>query len=177
MGALVLKKFDVNHEATDHDNCLHVIGRQEGILAFFLSLMKIDPTTEIKCNDHRVEVTQASFFGRQTVNIPIVAMTAVIGGYQKPKALFFTIIAVLFIGVSSAFEAGFYAFLGAAVVALIMGIFYFLKKEMSLYVQNGGDVLWGLAFKRSVIEGVTVDIEKVNESVSLINKKVLALRN
>ena len=129
MGALVLKKFDVNHEASGQEDCLHVIGRQEGVIAFFLSLMKIDPTTEIKCNDLRVEVTQASFFGRQTINIPIVATTAVIGGYQKPKALFFAMIATLFFGCIASIEAGFDAFLGAAVLALIMGILYILKNK------------------------------------------------
>ena len=94
MAALVLKKFVVNPQATGEEDCIHVIGRQQGVLAFFLSLMKIDPNTEIKCNDERVEVIQSSFFGRQTVNIPIRAMTGVVGGYQKPKSLFFATIIV-----------------------------------------------------------------------------------
>ena len=62
MAALVLKKFVINQHATGEEDCLHVIGRQEGISSFLLSLMKIDPNTEIKCNDERVEVTQSSFF-------------------------------------------------------------------------------------------------------------------
>ena len=125
----------------------------------------------------RVEVTQASFFGRQTVNIPIVAMTGVIGGYQKPKPLFFAAIIILIGGISTSVEAGVGAFLGALVLSSILAVFYVLKKEMSLYVQNGGDVLWGLAFKRSVIEGIPVDIEKVNKAIAIINQKVLAIRN
>lgn len=173
MGALVLKKFYLNKEATNGEECLHVVGRQGGVVAFLLSLMKIDPTTEIKCNDERVEVTQSSFFGRQTINIPLVAMTGVIGGFQKPKALFFTIIAVLFGGVFLSVEVGAGAFIGSLVIATILTVIYMLKQEMVLNVQNGGDILWGLSFKRSVIENVTVDIDKVNEAISLINKSVL----
>ena len=37
--------------------------------------------------------------------------------------------------------------------------------------------MWGLSFKRSVIEGVALEIDKVNESVELINGKVLSLRS
>jgi len=136
--------------------------------------MKIDPTTEIKCNDERVEVTQSSFFGRQTINIPLVAMTGVIGGFQKPKSLFFAIIAVLFGGVSLSVEAGASAAIASLVIAAVLTAIYMLKQEMALNVQNGGDTLWGLSFKRSVIENVTVDIDKVNEAVYLINKNVLA---
>ncbi|WP_139163983.1 hypothetical protein [Desulfoluna spongiiphila] len=174
MGALVLKKFHLNNEAKNGEDCLHVIGRQGGVVAFLLSLMKIDPTTEIKCNDERVEVTQSSFFGRQTINIPLVAMTGVIGGFQKPKALFFAIIAVLFGGVSLSVEAGAGAAIASLVIAAVLAAIYVLKQEMALNVQNGGDTLWGLSFKRSVIENVTVDIDKVNEAVYLINKNVLA---
>jgi hypothetical protein len=175
---LVLKHFDVKPEAVGQADCLHIIGRQAGLIGFFLSLMKIDPTTELKCNDYRAEVTRGSFFGRLTISIPIGATTAVIGGYQKPKALFFAMIATLLLGIFVSIDSGSYAFLlGAVVVTLIMGVFYILKKEMSVFVQNGGDAMWGLSFKRSVIEGVAVEIDKVNESVELINGKVLSLRS
>ncbi len=174
MSALVLKKFYLNKEANNGEESLHVVGRQGGVVAFLLSLMKIDPTTEIKCNDERVEVTQSSFFGRQTINIPLVAMTGVIGGFQKPKSLFFAILAVLIGGISLSVEAGMGAAIASFVIAAILTVIYMLKQEMALNVQNGGDTLWGLSFKRSVIENVTIDIDKVNEAVSLINKNVLA---
>jgi hypothetical protein len=59
------------------------------------------------------------------------------------------------------------------IAALVWFVLYALKKEMSLGVQNGGDNIAGLSFGRSVIEGVDVDINKVNETVSLLARVVL----
>lgn len=173
MSALTLKKFHVNSQATGQEEAVHVIGRQGGILAFLLSLMKIDPVTELKCNDERVEVTQSSFFGRQTIFIPHGAVTGIVGGFKKPKSLFLTMIFVLFFGATASVELGAGVLLGALVISLILFIYYILKKEMALHVQNGGDTLWGLSFKRSVIENVAIDINKVNETIRVINWKVM----
>lgn len=177
MVALVLKKFEINENANGDEDCIHIVGRQAGIMAWLLSLMKIDPSTEILCNDQRVEVTQASFFGRQTIHIPMLAVTGIVGGYKKPKSLFMTIPIVLIFGFSTAGQTGsIIAAIISIIIAAIIFVAYILKKEMSLYVQNGGDTLWGLTFKSSVIENVTVDINKVNEVITLITQKTLASR-
>lgn len=62
---------------------------------------------------------------------------------------------------------------GMFVLAILFWIFYFLKKDMNLSIQNGGDLDYGLVFKRSVIENVTVDIKKVKQASLLVNAAVL----
>ena len=175
MSALSLKQFKVNPTAKWPEETVHVIGRQSGLLAFFLSLMKIDPITELKCNNTRIEVTEASFFGRQTVTIPHSAVTGIVGGFKKPKLLFYLIVALVCIGLYSLLipDVGFIITSCCLVSSLILAVLYFLSREMGLHVQNGGDNLWGLKFKRSVIENVAVDINKVNETVGVLNAKIL----
>ena len=178
MGALVLKKFDIKSDATGKNDCIHVVGRQSGLIAFFMSLAKIDPTTEIKCNDERIEVTKSSFFGQQSICMPIAAVTGIIGGYTKPKSLLFGMLPVMFVGFSLAQPMrSSVPILVAVVLCIVMFVMYMLKKEMSLFAQNGGDTLWGLTFKRSIIEGVDVDSQKVNTAVGLMNSRVIQLHS
>jgi hypothetical protein len=175
MATLVLKKFNLNYNPTSlQDDVVHVIGRQAGILGFLLSLAKIDPITEIKVNSERVEFRQASFFGQTTLTTPIPAITGIMGGYTKPKTLFFSTILFAILGLVAATE-GVGMLIACWLISLILFILYILKKDMSLYLQNGGDNLWGLTFKRSIIENVAVDINKVNEAVQLINDRVLSI--
>jgi hypothetical protein len=48
-------------------------------------------------------------------------------------------------------------------------VVYALRKQVGLHVQNGGDKLYGLAFTESVIEGVDVDIARVEDTIRIIN--------
>jgi hypothetical protein len=174
MAALALKQFSINQGAQNQEEYLQIVGRRGGLMAFLLSLMKIDPTTQLKCNDERVEVIQSSFFGRQTLSIPITAITGIIGGYRKPKGLLAAMPIVLILGGTMIEPAGSMApLLAALVIVAIMFVFYILKRELSIYVQNGGDAHWGLSFNRSVIENVPVDIKKVDEAIALVNARIL----
>jgi hypothetical protein len=178
MTALALKRFDINESAAGQEESLHVTGRQAGLMAFLMSLAKIDPITEIKCNDERIQVVQSSFFGRQTIDIPIGAVTGIVGGHKKPRGFLVAIPIVLILGGSMTGSAeSAIPILVALVISVILFIFYIVKKEMALYVQNGGDALWGLSFNRNVIEGVAIDNEKVDRAIKLINRKVLNRSN
>ncbi len=177
MSALVLKRFTVNRDAQPGEDCVCVIGRQAGLIAFILSIMNVDPLTKLKCSDERIQVVTSSFFGQQSMTIPTAAIAGIVGGYQKPKALLVAICLVLV--ASGAMSGGAESVIPFAVglgISLVLFVAYILNKEMSLFVQNGGDHMWGLKFKRSVIENVPVDVASVNEAVALINSKVLAAR-
>jgi len=52
-------------------------------------------------------------------------------------------------------------------------IAYYLGKNMSLGIESSGGLGLGLTFKRSVIEGVTVDSEKVRQVVMLVRELVI----
>ncbi|MAO84411.1 MAG: hypothetical protein CMH50_11100 [Myxococcales bacterium] len=186
MAALVLKKFEVYQQPHGGEYVV-VHGRQPGLFAYLLSLIGIDPTTVFKCSSERIEVSQGSFFGQTKMTIPLAAVTGIQAGFTKSKSALYLFVFFTVLGLAGLFEwatAGdttygvpapspipgmFLLFLAA-----IFGLAYVLKKQMSLYVLNGGDKYWGLDFSRSVIEGVKVDIQKVDDTVELINRLVLA---
>ena len=172
MPALVLKKFEVHQDPPDKEYVV-VHGRQPGLVDYLLSLIGIDPTTVFRCSSERIEVSEGSFFGQTKMTIPLAAVTGIQAGYTKSKPLLFSSIFFAISGLGSLFDS-FYAGLFMILIAAVLTIFYVLGRQMSLYVLNGGDKVWGLDFRRSVIEGVNVDLDKVNETVELINGLVLA---
>jgi hypothetical protein len=54
--------------------------------------------------------------------------------------------------------------------ALITG--YAFSKRLILTVETSGGMVVGLAFKRSVIENVAVDIAEVQRAIALINRVI-----
>jgi hypothetical protein len=170
--ALVLKRFHLDPSAANGE-FIEIHGRKPGLVAFLLAMIGIDPTTVFKCSAERIEVKQASVFGAQAMTIPLAAVTGIVGGHTKPVQ-YLAIAGVFFLMALGALtQKSFVAFIVLAVLGLLCGVAYMIKKQMGLHVQNGGDRLYGLEFNRSMIEGVDVDIARVNETIRLINGLVL----
>jgi len=107
------------------------------------------------------------------MTIPLPATSGISGGYTKPFRLL-VMAGVVFVGsIILGANAGATSLLIGIAVSGALLLAYVLKKEMGLHVQNGGDKLWGLNFKGSVIENVAVDIDRVKQAVELINVAVL----
>lgn len=171
-GTLVLKKFSVNADAKE-EPLVEIAGRVSGVISFFLTVIGIDPTTHLKCFHDRIEFREASLFGEQNMTIPLPATSGISGGYTKPFRLL-VMAGVVFVGsIILGANAGATSLLIGIAVSGALLLAYVLKKEMGLHVQNGGDKLWGLNFKGSVIENVVVDIDRVKQAVELINVAVL----
>jgi hypothetical protein len=170
---LVLKKFKVNQGATEEEAAVDVVGRPAGIFGFILSTTGIDSTTYLRVFHDRIEFREASFFGEQTSVFPLDAITAVRGGHAKPLGLLINGAILVVLGFPLlVFLIGFLMI----PIGIVMIVFYFLGKSLNLEIANGGDVFSGLAFRRSVIENVTVDIDRVKEARDLIYQYVAKSR-
>ncbi len=64
------------------------------------------------------------------------------------------------------------ALLAAAVGFGICLLIYHFSKRLTIGVSCGEDTI-GLSFKRSIIEGVTVDVERVKQMIEILNKRIL----
>ena len=172
MSNLVLKHFYAGNGKNEAGFFIDVLGRQSGLLAFLLSLMKIDPTVSLQVNERGVFYKAGSFFGQTTLYFPISQISATQSGWGKPKKLFFASVGIAVFGLIASIEAGFAAFVMAEIVAAILFILYVLKKSLFMGVASGGDSFYSLEFKRSIIENVAVDEAKVNEAVTILNALV-----
>jgi hypothetical protein len=174
VNALVLKKFEIN-QASSADKIIHIVGRKSGFFAFLLTILGLDATTSLRCTRDSVEYKSSSLFGETSVTIPLNQVTGIVGGYKKPIEMlivagisFWTSVVLGLIA-----RNGFIFFSAGVVIPLILIIQYLYGKTMNLGVQNGGDKVYGLEFKKGLIEGVAVDIQLVKDSINLLNNSVL----
>ena len=165
MQPLVLKEWKANNQPIDNDgNLIRITGRQGGLIAWFLALLKIDPTTSIKVSKDRVEFASSSLSGTEYRMIPISSVCSTYYGYHKPWKQALAILGLfIFLAfmIGANLQSGGGAFVAFAIFfivgAAIALLYYFLSRTLTLgFVEHSG-VVSGIRFKRSVIEGVDVN--------------------
>ena len=168
MSALVLKQWMAHEEPVDRDgNYIVISGRESGLIAWFLALVGVDPTTTIKVSLKRVEFRASSLSGTNNRMIPLQGLCSTYYGYHKPwkKALgTFALLMWLVLSLGSALAQadaagsayGTFIF-GTLISAGISLAYYFLNRTLTFgFVENSG-VISGIMFKRSVIENIDVN--------------------
>lgn len=158
--ALVVKKWFVSKQADEQGNYVHIIGREAGFFGWILSLMKIDPTTELEIKKNLIIFTSSSFSGKEKHITPIKSVCSTYYSYKKPWQLS-VIIAVTFL-----------PFFG---IGLILGLlyYYFNKQFVVAFIENAGWV-GSFAFKPSAMEGQDIDEKRASEVVSIIRALIEA---
>ena len=107
------------------------------------------------------------------VSTPLANIGAFVGGYKKPFwALVFSGL-MLFAGLSFAFTEDGGALFGIfAFLALVGLLYYYLQKTMFMGFETSGGGTYGFAFKASVLEGVGVDIKRVESTIAYVNSLI-----
>ena len=156
--ALVIKKWYASKSVDQDGNYVHLVGREGGLLAWFLALMGIDPTTEIEIKDNLIIFTEGSLEGSQKRVIPMKSVCSAYYGYVKPWKTALVIGAVLT------------PFFG---IGLLLGpLYYFLNKSLSIGVIETSGWVGGFTFKRSVVEGQNIDEKKAYEVIDIVRALV-----
>jgi hypothetical protein len=158
--ALVLKKWHASNSANESGDFVHLVGREAGLFAWILSIIGIDPTTEIQIKDNLIIFHAGSLAGQEKRIIPIKSLTSAFYGYQKPwkeaLAIGVLLTPVFFIG-------------------LIAGpLYYFLNKKLTVGVVEASGWSGGFSFKRSVIEGKNIDEKSAYEVINIIRQLIEA---
>lgn len=164
--ALVIKKWYASSTPNQEGNFVHLVGREAGLFAWLLSVIGIDPTTEVEIKDKVIVFTAGSLSGKQKRVIPMLSVCSAYYGYVKPwqMAVMLGMIALALTAVTP------YAALG-----LIVGpLYYFLNKELTVGVVENSSWIGGFAFKRSVIEGQNIDEQKAYEVIEIIRALIEA---
>lgn len=179
MQPLVIKEWKANSQPVDSEgNYVSITGRQGGLIAWVLAILKIDPTTTIKVSPDRVEFSCASLSGTEYRMIPILSVCSTYYGYFKPWKSALAIVALFAffaVQLAAASQSGAAAFILFLIGVGISVIYYFLSRTLTLgFVEHSG-VVNGIRFKRSVIEGIEISQEQGNHickvTQSLIESK------
>lgn len=152
--ALVVKKWYASGTPNEQGAFVHLVGREAGLLSWFLALLGFDPTTEIEVKENIILFSAASLNGKVKRVIPMKSLTSAFYGYEKPlkEAIVLTIVflPVLFLGL------------------LIGPLYYFLNKKLTVGVVEASGWSGGFSFKRSVIEGQNITEEQAYHVIELI---------
>ncbi|HIV69749.1 MAG TPA: hypothetical protein H9903_02330 [Candidatus Aquabacterium excrementipullorum] len=152
--ALVIKKWHASTTPNEKGNYVHLIGREAGLFAWFLSVLGLDPTTEVEIKKDLIIFSAASLSGRTTRVIPMKSLTSAFYGYEKPwkeAVLLGLILSPLFF------------------IGLLVGpLYYFLNKTLAIGVVEASGWNGGFAFKRSVIEGQNIDEKQAYKVIDIV---------
>ena len=180
--ALALRKFNVTGAASKQEApVIEIEGRKPGLIAFVLTMMGIDTTTSLLVTPRDIRFRKGSLYGEITSMMPMTAVASAHAGFAKPIGYLIAAGAIVVGSISAGAGAasqhgtsgGGLIFLAGLVLAAIFVVAYFLSKKMAVFVESSGGTTFGLVFKPSVIEGVTVDIEKVKTVVDMIRELVI----
>ena len=152
--ALVLKKWYASSSPNADGNYVHLVGREAGLFAWLLSLLGIDPTTEVEIKDDLIVFSAGSLSGKERRVIPMRSVCSAYYGYEKPwkAALVIGLLLMPFF------------FLGL----LVGPLYYVLNKKLSVGIVEMSGWIGGFAFKRSVIEGQNIDEQKAYEVINIV---------
>lgn len=187
--AYVIKYWYANNQPDSDGNYVLIQGRREGLFSWLLSLIKIEPSVEIRVTRNEVRFSEGSFQGRSEGITPMRGICSTLYGFEKPffKALVLcfvlgSVFTVLGFGLGQGMGgtgAGvFLALVGFVVALIIAAVAYFLGKVFTVgFVANSGEICW-IRFKKSIIEGQEIN-EQQAEYVSqlmlhLIESKITA---
>jgi hypothetical protein len=173
---LVLQKFDIDAQA----GTVNIIGRAPGIMSWLFAKIGLDATTSLSCDPTQVSFRTSSLRGEKTSGIAMPAVASVVAGYSKPIGFLILAGLLLLGGIGSSasmamegMDGGGMAFGVSLVLAIVCVVAYALQKSIVLAVETSGGAMFGLTFKRSVMEGVAMDVTKAQAAMAVINTNVV----
>ena len=107
------------------------------------------------------------------VTAALTSVGAFLGGYRKPIVYLFSAALFFFGGliteIAMSFETGGIVLGIGFVVALVNVVLYIFMKEMYIGFETAGGDKHTLVFKQAMIEGISVDIARVNSVIEMVN--------
>lgn len=165
--ALVIKRWECSREANEQGNYVHLVGREGGLISWLLSLVGIDPVSEVEVKEDLIKFTSSSLAGKEMRIIPIKSLTSAYYSYEKPWKIAIVIFIVGFFLIPTNI------FLGL-LVCIASVVYYVLNKNLAVAVVEASGWSGAFAFKRSIIEGQNIDEEAGYEVIEVIRQRIEA---
>lgn len=172
---LVLRRFQIDETGATGAHVL-IEAREAGLISFILTLIGLDPNSSLKVTRGSISFRTSSVFGSSQVSTPLPNLGAFVGGYKKPFFALVLSAITLFFGFF--FFGMFYGDFGLILTltlwacSLVSLVYYLLNKVMFIGFETSGGGTYGFAFKASVIEGVGIDINRVEQTIDYVNSLI-----
>lgn len=165
--AFVIKSWKVSRQPAVNENYIEISGRAGGIFAWMLNSLGISPTVRLLVREDRVMFQKGSLEGSLNVITPLENLCSTFYAFRRPwkEAVVLGIIvgAITF-------------FLFAIPGILLALLYYVLNKTLSIGFTDTGGRSYEIPFKRSVIEGKSLDEDEAAQTCELMQSLVDARR-
>jgi len=169
---LVVKKFDVD-ESMESETVISIVGRQAGIYAWFLSILKIDDETSLTVYRNRIEFKSTTLYGHTLQITPLFSVASTSCGYVNPAGPLIIAVLAFLTGVAMTFiDGGIGYFLVGLLIAAAFVYIYIKEKNLMISVESNGGTIMQLYFIGSPVESVYVDLPKIRRTIEIINDLV-----
>jgi hypothetical protein len=172
---LVLREFQINAHATE-GAVITIRGRVSGLIAWLLTLVDIDTETTLTVTTDRFSLQRASLSGRQVVQAPLATIASTHSAYYQPvwallMAAWFALAGLVAAALDRSDESGAKEkdLLAGLIIAVVFMVIFRLGRKISIFIESGGGKYYGVAFKPSVIEGVSVDLDTALRVSAILN--------
>ena len=166
---LVLRQFSINKDPSDLP-ALEIVGRAGGLIAWLLTQMKLNTLTTLKLQGEELSVVYGSLSGETHTVIPVSAIESTQCGHSKTLLYLYLGVIVLALGLTTGDMA---RILISAIIAAVFFAIYYFSNRMFISV-SAGDRTETIAYKKGLVDGASVDLERTLEAIAVINESVLA---
>lgn len=171
---LVLRRFAVT-DVPPAPPQIEIVGRASGLVGYLLTVLGLEAETTFTMQYDEIRFRSASLSGQLHHMVPLTSVASAHCGYSKPVGLLFLGAILALFGVVVLIEGGRDGGSGLLLVLIAGGLFiaYALKKKLTLAFETAGGLVLGLAFKRSVMENVSVDMDEALKVVELVSRRIM----
>jgi len=166
---LALSRFSID---PTNEDIIIIEGRKTGLVQWLLVKLNLGNTYKIHIKKDFISYSADSAAGKSLILIPIHKVSSTSCGFRKPiellvlggLLLIFAIV-MLFINITSFF-----------ILLIIGGVFlalYIYMKNFFVMIESVGSMRIGFSFKRSFIENIPIEIDKIEEAIQSINSLVI----
>lgn len=174
--ALVLRKLIID-KSPSAETIVEIRGRRQGIINWILTLIRINPEITFLVTNQEVAYFTSNLFYEINTNIPLSRISSTHSGFIKPIGYLilgsFLILVGLITGATFRGGIGTSVLFFLVIIGIISLILYWLRKKIIISVKTFSGLSVGVAFKRSIIENVSIDINQAREIINIINHKIL----
>jgi hypothetical protein len=163
MSAFVIKSWNAADQPDADGNYVDIRGRASGLMAWLLDLLGISPIVRLAVSAEKIAFQEGSLLGTKHVLTPIGNTCSTIYGYTRPLK-----------------EAIFWGCVAAAATFFLMGIpgilvgilYYIINKSMTVGYTDVGGLTYYIRFKRSVLEGRSLDENEAARVCAIVQRVV-----
>ena len=168
MNAFVIKSWSASDQPDADGNYVNINGRAGGLVSWLLNLLDISPTVRLTVRADKIIFQKGSLEGSLHFLTPLENACSMFYALKRP--LKEAVILGIVLGAATFFTFG---ILGIAIAVL----YYLLNKTLTIGFTDVGGRVSVIPFRRSVIEGQSIDEAEASRVCNIVQHLVDARRN